>query len=291
MNRTRIIDNSLLFYCWFCGIFLVSSVATLLGFLLFKSLPGLNLKLLFGDVPWYQAVIGKQIVFDGIWPAMVGTFYLIVLSTIIAIPIGVSAGIYLSEYCPVPLRPAFSFLIDLLAGIPSIVMGLFGLSLVLLVHEWITPKANTCLIVSALCLAFLVLPYLIKTTQIALHSIPGELQVVGPSLGMSKCDDLWYIRLPRAVKNILSGVILAIGRCAEDTAVIMLTGVVASGGVPDSLFAKYEALPFYIFYIAAEHTSPEELARGYGASLVLLIITGMLFLLSFIIQKRLLRKW
>ena len=291
MNRTRIIDNALLFYCWFCGILLVSAVATLLGFLLFKSLPGLNLKLLFGDVPWYHAIIGKQIVFDGIWPAMVGTFYLIVLSTTIAIPIGISAGIYLSEYCPVSLKPVFSFLIDLLAGIPSIVMGLFGLSLVLLVHEWITPKANTCLIVSALCLAFLVLPYLIKTTQIALNAIPGELRVVGPSLGMSQCDDLWHIRLPRAVKNILSGVILSIGRCAEDTAVIMLTGVVASGGVPDSLFAKYEALPFYIFYIAAEHTSPEELSRGYGASLVLLIITGMLFFLSFLIQKRLMRKW
>ncbi len=291
MNKTKIFENSLLFYCWCCGILLIASVATLIGFLLYKGLPVLSFKLIFGDVAWYKAMIGKQIVFDGIWPAMVGTFYLIVLSTIISIPLGISAGIYISEYCPNRLKIAFSFLVDLLAGIPSIVMGLFGLSLVLLVHQFITPKANNCLIVSASCLAFLVLPYLIKTTQIALSSIPKDLQVIGPSLGLNKFEDLWHVRLPQSIKSILSGVILSIGRCAEDTAVIMLTGVVASGGIPNSIFSKYEALPFYIFYIAAEHTSLEELSRGYGASLVLLTITGILFLISFIIQKRLLRKW
>lgn len=291
MNKTRVLEKSLLSYCWCCGILLVASVAILIAFLLYRSLPVLSLSLIFGDAPWYKAILGKQIVFEGIWPAVVGTFYLIVLSTLISIPLGISAGIYLSEYCPDRLKTAFSFLVDLLAGIPSIVMGLFGLSLVLLVHQWITPKANTCLIVSAFCLAFLVLPYLIKTTQIALNSIPRELQFIGPSLGLNKFDDLWHIRLPQSIKSILSGVILSIGRCAEDTAVIMLTGVVASGGLPTSIFSKYEALPFYIFYIAAEHTSSEELSRGYGASLVLLTLTGILFLISFIIQKRLLRKW
>ena len=291
MNKTKLIENSVLFYCWFCGFLLIAAIGILIGFLILKSIPTLRLDLIFGDTPWHQAITGQQVVFDGIWPAMVGTFYLIALSTIISIPVGISSGVFLSEYCPAGLKTVFSFLIDLLAGIPSIVMGLFGLSLVLFVHQFITLKANTCLIVSALCLAFLVLPYLIKTTQIALNSIPRELKLIGPSLGMSKLDDLWHIRLPQSSKNILSGVILSIGRCAEDTAVIMLTGVVASGGIPASIFSKYEALPFYIFYIAAEHTSPEELSQGYGASLILLTITGMLFLLSFIIQKRLLRKW
>ena len=89
----------------------------------------------------------------------------------------------------------------------------------------------------------------------------------------------------------LSGVILSIGRCAEDTAVIMLTGVVAIGGIPNSIFSKYEALPFYIFYIAAEYTSADELARGYGASLILLTITGILFFISYLIRKRLTRRW
>lgn len=291
MNKAKLIENSVLFYCWFCGFLLIAAIGILIGFLMLKSIPTLSLNLIFGDTPWHQAITGQQAVFDGIWPAMVGTFYLIALSTIISIPVGISAGVFLSEYCPVGLKTVFSFFIDLLAGIPSIVMGLFGLSLVLLVHQFITLKANTCLIVSALCLAFLVLPYLIKTTQIALNSIPRELKLIGPSLGMSKLDDLWHIRLPQSTKSILSGVVLSIGRCAEDTAVIMLTGVVASGGIPGSIFSKYEALPFYIFYIAAEHTSPEELSQGYGASLILLTITGMLFLLSFIIQKRLLRKW
>lgn len=71
----------------------------------------------------------------------------------------------------------------------------------------------------------------------------------------------------------------------------MLTGVVAFGGIPGSIFSKYEALPFYIFYIAAEYTSAEELARGYGASLILLTITGTLFFVSYIIRKRLTKRW
>lgn len=291
MRKNKIFENILLVYSWLCGIFLLLVVACLLGFLLYKSIPVLGLGLIFGDVPWYKAILGKQIVFDGIWPAMVGTFFLIVLSTVISIPLGISAGIYLAEYCPISLRAVFSFLVDLLAGIPSIVMGLFGLSLVLLIHRFITPAANTCLIVSALSLAFLVLPYLIKTTQIALVSIPRESRLIGPSLGFGRLDDLWHIRLPQSTKNILSGVILSIGRCAEDTAVIMLTGVVAIGGIPNSIFSKYEALPFYIFYIAAEYTSYDELARGYGASLILLTITGMLFFISYLIRKRLTRRW
>jgi phosphate transport system permease protein len=291
MKRTQTIENFLFLYCWSCGIFLITVVACLIGFLLYKSMPNIGLKLIFGDVHWYKALIGKQIVFDGIWPAMAGTFFLIILSTAISIPLGISAGIYLSEYCPANLKAMFSFFIDLLAGIPSIVMGLFGFSLVLLIHKFITPAANTCLIVSALSLAFLVLPYLIKTTQIALSSIPKESQLIGPSLGFSKLDDLWHIRLPQSTKNILSGIILSIGRCAEDTAVIMLTGVVAIGGISDSIFSKYEALPFYIFYIAAEYTSAEELARGYGASLILLTITGTLFFVSYMIRKRLEKRW
>ena len=86
---------------------------------------------------------------------------------------------------------------------------------------------------------------------------------------------------------LLSGVILAIGRCAEDTAVIMLTGVVATAGIPKSLLSQYEALPFYIYYISSEYSNTQELLTGYGASIILLTICIFLFSIAFIIKRRL----
>jgi phosphate transport system permease protein len=83
----------------------------------------------------------------------------------------------------------------------------------------------------------------------------------------------------------LSGVILAIGRCAEDTAVIMLTGVVASAGVPRSILSHYEALPFYIYYISSQYADQHELAMGYGASIMLLLLCLFLFGLAYLIKK------
>jgi len=98
-------------------------------------------------------------------------------------------------------------------------------------------------------------------------------------------QNIIYVLIPKSLSGIISGVILAIGRCAEDTAVIMLTGVVASAGVPKSLLANYEALPFYIYYISSQYMNEEELSSGYGAAIVLLGICAVLFLFAFMIQK------
>jgi phosphate transport system permease protein len=83
----------------------------------------------------------------------------------------------------------------------------------------------------------------------------------------------------------MSGIILAIGRCAEDTAVIMLTGAVASAGLPRSLFSQYEALPFFIYYISSQYADSEELMQGYGASIVLLFLCALLFVTAYGIRK------
>ncbi|MCG8551104.1 MAG: hypothetical protein MI799_11945 [Desulfobacterales bacterium] len=92
------------------------------------------------------------------------------------------------------------------------------------------------------------------------------------------------VLLPLALSDIVSGVVLAIGRCAEDTAVIMLTGVVAAAGVPKSIFASFEALPFFIYYTASEYTDPSELAKGYGAALILLLICSLLFIFAHLLK-------
>jgi phosphate transport system permease protein len=140
------------------------------------------------------------------------------------------------------------------------------------------------LLISALSLAFLVLPYIIKTTQGAIERIPLLTRLTAPGLGATKLQNVMLVLLPLALSDIISGVVLAIGRCAEDTAVIMLTGVVATAGVPKSLFASFEALPFYIYYTASEYTDPAELVKGYGAALILLLICSMLFVFAHLIK-------
>jgi phosphate transport system permease protein len=141
-----------------------------------------------------------------------------------------------------------------------------------------------------LSLSFLVLPYIIRTTQISLESLPLQVRVTAPCLGATKLENIFYVLLPSSMSGIISGIVLAIGRCAEDTAVIMLTGAVATAGIPKSVFSSFEALPFYIYYMASEYSGPSQLMKGYGAALILLIICAGLFAFSYWIKNRLFTK-
>ena len=147
------------------------------------------------------------------------------------------------------------------------------------------------MLLSAGCLAVLVLPYLISTTRLSLTGLPTSLRLAGASLGLSHAQIVWRILLPAAMRGIFSGVVLAIGRAAEDTAVILLTGAVANAGLPSSLSGQYEALPFHIYYLAAEHQTPNELTQAFAAALVLLCLTGTMFGLARWLQDRLDRQW
>jgi phosphate transport system permease protein len=178
-----------------------------------------------------------------------------------------------------------------LAGAPSIVMGLFGFALILFLRRSFLPEARPCLLLAALCIALLVLPYLIRTTQTALQAIPEHLRMLGPSLGLNRWQTVRHLLLPLAGRGVLSGVILAIGRAAEDTAVILLTGVVARSGLPASLWDRFEAVPFRIYYLAAEHQSPDELNQGFGMALVLLTMTGSLFVTASLLHRSLQHRW
>jgi phosphate transport system permease protein len=170
-------------------------------------------------------------------------------------------------------------------------MGLFGFALILLLRKTIAPGANTCLLLSALCLALLVLPYLISTTRLAIESLPPGLRLTGASLGLSRWQIVRRILLPASGQGIFGGIILAVGRAAEDTAVILLTGVVANAGTPGPLTGKFEALPFHIYYLAAEYQTPAELAQAFGSALVLLGLTGLLFIGSRRLQIGLEKQW
>lgn len=179
----------------------------------------------------------------------------------------------------------------MLAGIPSIVIGLFGFALLLFLRKTFALDANTGLLLSALCLAVLILPYLISTTRISITGLPTELRLTGASLGMSHSQIVRRILIPAALPGIFSGIILAIGRAAEDTSVILLTGAVANAGTPSSLTNNYEALPFHIYYLAAEYQSPAELTQAFVAALVLLCMSGLMLGTARLLQTLLQKRW
>lgn len=285
MRRGRVGELLVIGFSWAAGLLLCSSVLLVLGYLVRNGSESLSLSLVFGEASPLGALLFRERVFDGLFPAIVGTLALVTLAIAWAVPLGLATGIYLAEYAGPFSRKSLNLLFDILSGIPSIVVGLFGFALTVFLHRHYSDSVRPCILVSSLALSFLVLPYLVRTTQGALEGIPRETRLTALALGATRLQNIALVLLPRSLSGIMSGVILAIGRCAEDTAVIMLTGAVASTGLPRSLLSSYEALPFYIYYISSQYTDPDELSRGYGAAIILLLLCALLFLLALGIRR------
>lgn len=284
MKYRQIKQKSLEFLCHSIVMILFLVIIYLLSYLFYRGYSSLNSTLFIGDLTWKEVIIDKMPVWDGIWPATMGTLSLVVLTMLIAIIPGIGCGIFLACYASPIFKKNILTIINVLAGIPSIVMGLFGFLIILLMRQWISPDANTNLILSACCLAILVLPVIIISTQEAIENIPSSIRMSLVSLGLSQHQIIRSFYLPLASRGILSGIILAIGRAAEDTAVIMLTGVVANSGLPATVFDKFEALPFHIYIVSAEYQSQLELSQGFSTAIVLLLLSVFLFMLASIIE-------
>ncbi|WP_459925506.1 PstA family ABC transporter permease [Desulfatiferula olefinivorans] len=286
----RVMERLFAGFAWVSGGILIASVGCLLTYLLVKGWPALGLDLVFGSVPPLDALTARRQVFDGLFPAVAGTTCLVLVSVSMALPLGLAAGIYMAEFAPAGVKKTFGLFYDILSGVPSIVVGLFGFSITIVLHRHLSASIFPCLMISACSLAFLVLPYLIRSTQVSLENLSPDVRSTALALGATPIQNLRFVLIPRCLSGIMSGVVLSIGRCAEDTAVIMLTGVVATAGLPRSLWSHYEALPFYIYYVSSQYGDQQELARGYGASILLLCVCLTLFAVSFIIKDRLGRR-
>jgi len=289
MNRAT--ERSLTLICWICGLLPLAILLTVIVYLLVRGGSALNLELIFDRVPVLDALLGHRQVFDGLLPALCGTAMLVLLALTLAVVPGICGGIYLAEYASASERRVLGLLFDIIAGLPSIVIGLAGFSLSILIHRLFPGSFAPCMLLSAMALAFLIVPYLVRTTQAALSSIPHNLRITAPALGASKLQNILLVLLPSRMKDLIGGIILAIGRAAEDTAVIMLTGAVASAGMFRSLLDQYEALPFYIYYISSQYTDAEELQRGFGASILLFTLCGLLFLIAIILEQGFSHRW
>lgn len=277
-------------FAWLSGLGVPAVIAAGVLFLISRGGGTLGPALLFGDAPPLAALLGQAPVFDGLWPALAGTLALVAGTCLLALPLGILAGIHLAESRPTRWTRLASLAVDVLASVPSILMGLFGFGLILLLRRTLLPDARTCLLLSTGCMALLVLPYSIRTTETALQGLPEPLRLIGPSLGLTPGQNLWLVLLPAASRGLLGGAVLTIGRSAEDLALILLTGVVANSGLPAGLLSRFEAVPFRIFFLAAEHKTEAELDLAFGSALVLMGLTAALFGLAQLLHGGLRRR-
>jgi phosphate transport system permease protein len=203
----------------------------------------------------------------GIWPAILGTFYLTIGTTLFAVPVGIAAAIYLSEYASENRwTRSIRLAIISLAGIPSVVYGLFGLGLFVLFLEF-----GTSILAGSLTLAIMTLPVIISTAEEAIRAVPQAFRTVSISVGATKWQTIRRIVLPQALPGILTGVILGLERAAGETAPILFTAAAFFlPQLPNSPFDATMALPYHLFVISTQVPGmPIEIQ--YGTALVLLI--------------------
>ena len=220
----------------------------------------------------------------GILPAIFGSFYLSLGAVIFALPLGTLAAIYLNEYArdDILLR-VIKMGVSNLAGVPSIVFGLFGLAVFVKFFGF-----RVSILSGSLTLAIMILPIIISTTTEALKSIPDSFREAGYGIGATKWQIIKGIVLPTALPGILTGTILGIGRAAGETAPILFTAVTFySRKLPTSILSEVQALPYHIYALMTEGTHAEaQIPIAYGTALVLLILVLGLDLVAIIIRTR-----
>ena len=226
----------------------------------------------------------------GILPAILGTFYLTLCAICFSLPLGIAAAIYLTEYAKEGrLVRIIRIGINNLAGVPSIVFGLFGLAIFVKYFGF-----GVSILSGGLTLGILILPIIIRASEEAISAVPKSFREASLALGATKWQTIYRIVLPNAISGILTGSILGIGRAAGETAPILFTAVTFySAKLPTSIFSEVQALPYHIYALMTEGTHPEtQVPIAYGTALVLLFLVLGIDLVAIIIRKRARRrKW
>lgn len=225
----------------------------------------------------------------GIFPAIVGTLYLIVGTIVFAVPVGTLAAIYLTEYATQGrLTRIIRLAIANMAGIPSIVYGLFGLGLFVLLMQM-----GTSLLAGSLTLGILVLPVVITAAEEALLSVPQAFRQASLALGATRWQTIRLVVLPNAVSGIITGTVLAVGRAAGETAAIMFTvAAFFLPTLPDSPFSQAMALPYHLYTVSTQVPGmPDEIKWGTALVLLLLVLCFTLSAALVRLRFRRKRKW
>jgi phosphate transport system permease protein len=224
----------------------------------------------------------------GIFPCIMGTLYLSLFSLLFSLPIGVASAIYLNEYAkPGRLVRIIRLGINNLAGVPSVVFGLFGLAFfVTYLHFGVS------LLAGSLTLAAFILPLVIGSAEESLRAVPDTYREASLGLGASKWQTTYRVVLPAAMPGILTGGILGLSRAAGETAPIMFTAAVFyTPGLPKSIFDEIMVLPYHIYVLATAGTEIEKTRHlQYGTALVLIALVLGLNLVAILYRARLRRR-
>lgn len=256
--------------------FIVVVIAYILIDIIWKGLPTLSWDFLFG----FPERSGAE---GGILPAILGTIYLVTGTILVALPLGMATAIYLSEYAK---QGRFVRMVRLaivtLAGVPSIVFGLFGLGLFVLFLGF-----GTSIAAGSLTLACMVLPTIIVASEEALQAVPRTFREASLALGATKWETIYTNVLPYAVPGMMTGSILAIGRAAGETAPILLTvAVFFLPTLPSSIADPVMALPYHLYVLATQHPEADVVRpMQYGTALVLLILVLAVNLIAIIMRS------
>ena len=242
---------------WASGILTVLIMLVIIGYILYKGLPVVNMSFIFSN----PIDSGKS---GGIFPMIVSSLYVTLIAVAVATPLGVGAAVYLSEYAGENnLVKLIRFGAETLASIPSIVYGLFGLAffVVYLGLGW-------CVLSGGLILAIMALPTILQVAEVSLEAVPASYREGSLAIGATKWQTIYNVVLPAAVPGITTGVILGLARAISEAAAIMFA-VGAALSVPISIFDPARPLPLHLYILATEGIS---LDNAYGTAAVLVLI-------------------
>ena len=255
---------------WLSAIITIGVVVAIVGYILVKGIPNLNVDLF----AWEYNTTNVSMM-----PALINTFIMVALSLLIALPIGVFSAIYLVEYAKrgSKLVKVIRITTETLQGIPSIVFGLFGFLFFVIGLGW-----NYSILSGVLTLAIMILPLIMRTTEEALIAVPDSYREGSFGLGVGKLRTVFKVVLPTAIRGILSGVILAIGRMVGETAALIFTaGTMAK--VPQNLFSSARTLSVHMYALLNEGLYQEQ---AYATAVVLLVfVLGMNTLSGYVAKK------
>ena len=261
---------------WTTAAIAMLALLLIVGYVLVHGIPALSWQFVFGST-----------IKGGLRAPIVGTIYMVAFTLVIVVPLGVGAAIYLAEYAP---RNKFSdfirYALDGLAGVPSIIFGLFGVALFVVVI-----LKTTSILAGALTLACLTLPFMVGAAEEAIRAVPQSQREASLALGATKWQTIWRVVLPSAMPGIITGVILCAGTVVAETAPLLATSGY-SAFVPISPLDGCRTLSLHLFYLATEAPSVGGVTRqdliaqamGVGAILILMVIT-LNFLMRWLSQR------
>ncbi|MFA5383371.1 MAG: phosphate ABC transporter permease PstA [Eubacteriales bacterium] len=251
---------------WLSGLIVFLILAILIGFIFYHG---------FSALSW--SFITNPITEGGILPAIICTFYIVLLTLAIAVPLGLGTAIYLSQYAPKGRFSEFvRYCIETLAGVPSIIFGLFGMALFVIIL-----LRTQCLLAGALTMACLVLPTMIRASEEAISAVPTLHMEASLALGATKWQTITKVILPAALPGIITAIILCVGRAIEETACLYAT-LGLSMLTPGSLFHGGRTLALHLYLLVTEMPGDRELLirQAMGTSIILIIIVILINFLT-----------